>query len=94
MSKRDVNFNNNNKGRRLWNVKHVIPGSRLAAVGDFYVFDPAVCEGDDVYELSLTRDDNGDVKVTDRRSRRQETKSETWMLRDTEFMFLECIVGE
>lgn len=67
-------------------VKDLIPESRLAATGDFFVSSPVVCNGDDVYEVNLT---NIDLK-----DRNDLHKMEPWMLPDTEIMFLRCIAGE
>ncbi|VVC43155.1 Hypothetical protein CINCED_3A022909 [Cinara cedri] len=75
------------KNRRLTvPVKCLIPKSRLvAAVGGKLLrgSDPAVCEGDDVYEVNLTVTDNSDSGV----------RVETWMSLETEHAFLRCIVG-
>jgi len=70
-------------------VKDLIPESRLAVVaGDLFVSDPVVYNGDDVYEVNLTPDDR-----TDRQARSRFSNMETWMLPDTEYMFLRCITG-
>lgn len=70
-------------------VKDLIPESRLAVVaGDFFVSDPVVYDGDDVYEVNLMTDDRAH-----RQARIQFSDMETWMLPDTEYMFLRCIAG-
>ncbi|KAL5242946.1 hypothetical protein ACI65C_010356 [Semiaphis heraclei] len=70
-------------------VKDLIPESRLAVVaGDFFVSDPVVYDGDDVYEVNLMTDDRAH-----RQARIRFSDMETWMLPDTEYMFLRCIAG-
>jgi len=74
---------------RQVSVKDLIPESRLAVVaGDFFVSDPVVYDGDDVFEVNLTPDDRAG-----RQARLRFSDMETWMLPDTEFMFLRCIAG-
>lgn len=45
-----------NDPRPRLTVRNLIPASRLASIGDFDASEPAVCDGDDVYELNLTGD--------------------------------------
>lgn len=66
-------------------VKDIIPESRLVTIGDFFVSEPVVSEGDDVYEINLT---NNNLKP------RNYYQMEPWMLPDTEIMFLKCIAGK
>ncbi|CAI6351821.1 unnamed protein product [Macrosiphum euphorbiae] len=74
---------------RQVSVKDLIPESRLAVVaGDFFVSDPVVYDGDDVFEVNLTPDDRAG-----RQARLRFSDTETWMLPDTEYMFLRCIAG-
>jgi len=74
---------------RQVSVKDLIPESRLAVVaGDFFVSDPVVYDGDDVFEVNLTPDDRAG-----RQARLRLSDTETWMLPDTEYMFLRCIAG-
>ncbi|XP_025197274.1 putative uncharacterized protein DDB_G0274435 [Melanaphis sacchari] len=83
----DVNVSNE---LRQVPVKDLIPESQLAIVaGDSFVSDPVVYDGDDVYEVNLTRDNR-----IDRQTCRRFSNSETWMLLDTEYLFLRCIAGE
>lgn len=67
----------------------LIPGSLLASVhGDLLVSDPAVRDGDDVYEVNATvlgRDRVGGFDATE--------PLESWMLPETELEFLRCIAG-
>lgn len=79
-------------GRLPLSVKDLIPESNLATMGGGLLdaADPAVCDGDDVYEMDLTRD--GDENRLNIR-RRQLAELETWMLSNTEHTFLKCIVG-
>lgn len=75
-----------NERRHPVPVKRLIPKSRLvAAVGGelLRASDPAVCEGDDVYEVNWTSVADSDSCV----------HHETWMSPDTEHAFLRCIVG-
>lgn len=73
--------------KRQVSVKDLIPESRLAVVaGDFFVSDPVVYDGDDVYEVNLTPDDRQQTHL-------RCSDMETWMLPDTEYMFLRCIAG-
>ncbi|XP_060836122.1 alpha-protein kinase 1-like [Rhopalosiphum padi] len=70
-------------------VKDLIPESRLAVVaGDFFVSDPVVYDGDDVYEVDLTPENR-----INRQACRRFSNVETWMLPDTEYLFLRCIAG-
>ncbi|CAH1725338.1 unnamed protein product [Aphis gossypii] len=70
-------------------VKDLIPESRLAVVaGDYFVSDPVVYDGDDVYEVNLTPDN-----LINRQACPRISNLETWMLPDIEYMFLRCIAG-
>lgn len=70
-------------------LRDLIPNSMLATLnGDFVVSDPAVCEGDDVYEVRATifanyRGDGFAAPESD----------ESWMLPETELEFLRYIAG-
>lgn len=66
-------------------VKDLIPESRLVVIGDFFVSDPVVSEGNDVYEINLT---DNDIRTYNHH------QMEPWMLPDTEIMFLKCIAGK
>lgn len=79
-------------------VKDLIPKSRLAAIGNFYTSEPAVCDGDDVYEVNLTVDNDSNYFPRSTNNQRRvlqsrSTELETWMLPDIEYTFLQFIVG-
>lgn len=71
--------------KSLTAVKDLIPESRLVVIGDFFVSDPVVSEGDDVYEINLT---DNDLKNCNHH------QMEPWMWPDTEIMFLKSIAGK